>query len=87
MVRGDTDEMVGLPLIKKANIKGVEFGVIHGHQIIPWGDEESMKSIQREQGCDVLVYGHSHKKEVKVLDGVTYVNPGSCTGAYSSLDM
>merc|ERR1712226_793606 len=58
MARGDQDEMVGLPLTKKINIKGVEFGVVHGH---------------------------SHKREIRNLDGVYYVTPGSATGAYSSL--
>ena len=87
MARGDQDEMVGLPLTKKINIKGVEFGVVHGHQIVPWEDEESLKSVQRELGCDVLVYGHSHKRGIKSVDGVYYVNPGSATGSYSSLEM
>lgn len=86
MARGDQDEMVGLPLTKKVNIKGVEFGVIHGHQVIPWNDEEALKAVQRELGVDVLVSGHSHNREVKNMDGVYYLNPGSATGAYSSLD-
>jgi len=47
MVRGDCDEMEGIPLTKSVSINGIEIGLIHGHQIIPWGDEESLKSYQR----------------------------------------
>lgn len=27
---------------------------------------------------DVVVYGHSHKFESKMLDGILFLNPGSC---------
>ncbi len=29
-------------------------------------------------GIDLFVYGHSHKYEEKMVDGVHYLNPGSC---------
>lgn len=29
-------------------------------------------------GIDLFVYGHSHKYEEKMVDGVYYLNPGSC---------
>lgn len=32
-----------------------------------------------EQGCDVVIYGHSHRPEIKEERGVTVVNPGCMT--------
>lgn len=29
-------------------------------------------------GIDVMIYGHSHKYEEKRIDGLLYMNPGSC---------
>ena len=29
-------------------------------------------------GIDVMIYGHSHKYEEKRIDGLLYLNPGSC---------
>lgn len=92
MVRGDCDDVrsahqnEALSLKKKLQIRGIRFGVIHGHQVIPWEDEESLKSYQRELGCDMLIHGHSHKQSIKKLGDHYFVNPGSATGAYSTLD-
>lgn len=29
---------------------GVKIGLIHGHQIIPWGDEEALENKAKELG-------------------------------------
>lgn len=87
MVRGDCDEMEGIPLTKSVSINGIEIGLVHGHQIIPWGDEESLKSYQRQMAADILVYGHTHQLSIKNLDGKYFVNPGSATGAFSAISM
>ena len=29
-------------------------------------------------GIDVVVYGHSHQYREEVIDGVLWLNPGSC---------
>jgi vacuolar protein sorting-associated protein 29 len=60
-------------------------GVIHGHQIVPWGDPQSLAMMQRQLDVDVLITGHTHKNDVNELDGKWFINPGSITGAYSPL--
>eukprot|EP00182_Erythrolobus_australicus_P000391 CAMPEP_0185831478 /NCGR_PEP_ID=MMETSP1353-20130828/1508_1 /TAXON_ID=1077150 /ORGANISM="Erythrolobus australicus, Strain CCMP3124" /LENGTH=193 /DNA_ID=CAMNT_0028529535 /DNA_START=94 /DNA_END=672 /DNA_ORIENTATION=- len=67
-------------------VGSVVFGLIHGHQIVPWGDVDAVCSLKRDMGVDVLVYGFSH--ELLVMqpdDGGLIVNPGSATGAVSVL--
>lgn len=57
-------------------------GLIHGHQVVPWGDGGSLLHWQRKLDCDILVYGHLHKDSVVELEGKFFINPGSATGAY-----
>lgn len=75
-----------MALRKKLQIRGIRFGVVHGHQIVPWEDEEALKQYQRELGCDMLIYGHSHRQSIKRIGDCYFVNPGSATGAYSPME-
>lgn len=54
---------------------------------MPWGDDESLANYARELDCDILVYGHTHQPKVSSFSGKFLVNPGTATGAYSSLMM
>lgn len=44
IVKGDfeDDNIKQLPEDKVVEVAGLKIGVIHGHQIIPWGDEEAL---------------------------------------------
>ncbi|KAA8589317.1 hypothetical protein FQN60_012682 [Etheostoma spectabile] len=70
IVRGDFDEI----------------GLIHGHQVIPWGDMASLALLQRQLDVDILISGHTHKFEAFENENKFYINPGSATGAYSALE-
>jgi vacuolar protein sorting-associated protein 29 len=56
------------------------------HQVVPWGDAESLALINRQLDCDILISGHTNKFEAYEHENKFYVNPGSATGAYSALD-
>jgi len=58
-------------------------GVIHGHQVIPWGDHISLAMIRRKLNVDILISGHTHKNEVVEHEGYYHINPGSITGAFT----
>lgn len=66
-------------------IGNFKIGLIHGHQIIPWGDLEALASVSRQLDCDVLISGHTHTSSITQYDGKYFINPGSVTGAYSPL--
>ena len=74
---------IEMPEKKAVQIGEFKIGMIHGHQIIPWGDETALDNVQRELGCDILLWGHSHQIEVKARDGKFFINPGSISGAFS----
>lgn len=54
-------------------------------QVIPWGDVESLAMLQRQLDVDILVTGHTHQFKAYKHQGRLLLNPGSATGAYSSL--
>jgi len=85
MVKGDYDDNSSLPENKVIQIGKFKIGIVHGHQIVPWGDEESLGNYARELDCDLLVTGHTHQNKVTSSAGKFFVNPGSATGAYSAL--
>jgi vacuolar protein sorting-associated protein 29 len=82
-VKGDFDEG-DMPDKKVVTIGEFKIGMIHGHQILPWGNADSLSTIQRELDCDILLSGHTHEINVKVVDNKLYINPGSISGAFSN---
>ena len=58
-------------------------GLIHGHQIMPWGDPERLGEQARNMGVDILISGQTHIPSVAKYEGRLLINPGSATGAYS----
>jgi vacuolar protein sorting-associated protein 29 len=89
VVQGVYDEMggahggVAFPETKTVRVGAFTIGLIHGHQIVPWGDVDQLASVQRKMNADVLVVGHragfaSHKIEDRLI-----LFPGSATGVKS----
>lgn len=83
IVRGDFDENPNMPQTKVVTIGNIKIGIIHGHQVVPWGDIEALSAVQRQLDCDLLISGHTHQQSVTQYDGKYFINPGSVTGAYS----
>lgn len=69
-VRGNNDKEWAeyLPVSLQADIGGLRIFMVHNKREIP-------KDLS---GVDLVIYGHSHKYEEKILNGVRYLNPGSC---------
>ena len=82
-VKGDYDLDESLPEQKMIQIGEFKIGIIHGHQVLPSGDINSLSNIQRQLGCNILVSGFTHELSIKVKDNVLYINPGSISGAFS----
>jgi len=86
VVRGEFDDNPNLPEQKVVQVGQFKIGLIHGHQVVPWGDPLALASVQRQMDVDILISGHTHKNEVNEYEGKWFINPGSITGAYSALD-
>lgn len=81
-VKGDFDEG-DIPEKKVVQIGEFKIGMIHGHQVLPWGDQEALSNVQRELGCDILLSGQTHSVETRVREGKFFINPGSISGSFS----
>eukprot|EP01012_Entosiphon_sulcatum_P057336 TRINITY_DN81092_c0_g1_i1.p1 TRINITY_DN81092_c0_g1~~TRINITY_DN81092_c0_g1_i1.p1 ORF type:complete len:186 (+),score=42.66 TRINITY_DN81092_c0_g1_i1:33-590(+) len=87
VVRGDFDDSIkDIPEFAVVKLGNFRIGIIHGHQVVPWGDKESLAVWQRKLDVDVLVWGGTHQYKTFEHDGKFYINPGSITGAFSNLD-
>ena len=83
-VKGDYDTD-NFPEKKVVTIGEFKIGMIHGHQVLPWNDTESLSYLARELDCDIFLSGNTHQIGVKVLDNKLYINPGSISGAFSDI--
>ena len=82
MVRGNCDGWSDTPKTLTLNIGGVTFFLCHGHTL---GVKTSyMRAIfaAREQGADVLLFGHTHIPERDESNGLKLLNPGACGYGY-----
>lgn len=84
IVKGDMDQnikSVDLPEHQVMQIGQFKIGLIHGHQLIPNGDQDSLSAYLRKLDVDILVSGSTHKNEIFQACSKFFVNPGSATGA------
>ncbi|KAG5536657.1 hypothetical protein RHGRI_024170 [Rhododendron griersonianum] len=97
ITQGEYDEETRYPETKTLTIGQFKLGVCHGHQrltslfpiyrlkVIPWGDLDSLAMLQRQLDVDILVTGHTHQFTAYKHEAGVVINPGSATGAYSSV--
>jgi vacuolar protein sorting-associated protein 29 len=83
IVKGDFDTTLTSELPESITVQVGHFkvGLIHGHQIVPWGNHEALEDRMRKMDVDILVYGHTHVNEIfQSCTGKYLINPGSVTG-------
>lgn len=76
-VAGNNDYDPEYPKFRVIDTPKHSFFVTHGHQ--EWCDYEAMGEKARATGCDVVLYGHSHKFDDTTYEGIRFINPGSMT--------
>ena len=76
-VRGNNDWYIEQPDARILNIEGHRIYMTHSHLFGYRNRLESMAARAKENGCDLLLYGHTHHSDVDKVHGVTTVNPGS----------
>lgn len=86
VVSGDCDNQLMYPQDVVLRIGDLDIGLIHGHQVVPWGDSEALAIVQRRLGVDLLVSGHTHVLQTKedAANHTLFINPGTVTGSYSA---
>lgn len=65
------------PECRVVTIGGIHIVAIHGHQW--YGTERIQKLIAlgKNNNASLVVFGHTHRRFLETVDGITIVNPGS----------
>jgi putative phosphoesterase len=71
-----------LPKLNSLKIYGWKIGVMHDPNTL-FG-RGKMREIAKQNGFNVLVYGHTHNANIKWEGTTLYINPGSPTNPMSS---
>lgn len=79
-VRGNCDLGSTLPLTLTFTLDGLTFMVTHGHAYNVKFGTEGLARAAREEGADMVFYGHTHIPDDSVVNGVRVLNPGACGG-------
>merc|ERR1740124_304007 len=87
IVRGDTDHDSSYPESRVLQIGNFKIGLMHGHQIVPWGDPESIAMTLRELDVDIMITGHTHSLNVSTVDNRCIINPESIAMTLRELDV
>lgn len=77
IVKGNCDSFSGLQSAKLIDIAGHKTFITHGHIYGGnWGIG-TMKDIAKENGAEIVMFGHTHEPMVDKSPEITVINPGS----------
>lgn len=79
IVLGNNDFFSDLPRESEFMLGDYKVWLTHGHNYYVSMDNETIKEEALARGCDIVIYGHTHKPLVQIDDAVTAINPGSLT--------
>ncbi|CDS00173.1 hypothetical protein, partial [Sporisorium scitamineum] len=68
LVKGDYDDNPHFPSSLILNHPPLRIGVLHGHQVVPAGDTQSLAAVARAMDVDILLTGHTHRFEAFELE-------------------
>jgi len=78
-VRGNCDLGSLSPIEDVVDVGGIRIFMTHGHHYDVKVSMDKLLSAAKAENCTVALYGHTHVKVTKYLDGVHIMNPGSPT--------
>jgi len=73
-----------LPVKEIIEIENKRIGITHGSGA-PWGIEERVRKVFESDRIDIIVYGHSHQSQNKVIDDILFFNPGKAADSFGIL--
>ena len=76
-VAGNCDRGSMEPFVGTVEVEGKKIIYCHGHlQHVNFG-LTGLKKLAKDNGADLVLYGHTHVRRCEYKDGVYYINPGS----------
>ena len=85
---GNCDFSSSLPLLRVVTLGGKKIYCTHGHaEHVKYGTDELLLRA-RQEGADIVLYGHTHTGVTCYDDGLYIMNPGSIRdGHYGMIDI
>ncbi len=80
-VRGNMD-FIDLPRFQIIDSLGHRIFLFHSTEVRPRGDPDQLWEYGKTAGADIVVFGHTHKREVYTYKEILFINPGTATGAW-----
>lgn len=77
-VRGNNDYDLSLPNQRIIEIDNYRFLLLHGHHHITW-NLDYLYLYAKSLNCNVVLYGHTHVFDNREIEGIHFINPGSCS--------
>lgn len=77
LVAGNCDYGSDLPLVDIFMVEDYKVMICHGHTFYVHGTTMYLKEYARENGIDVVMFGHTHRPYIEIEEDVTVLNPGS----------
>lgn len=77
-IRGNNDFEPDVAFYAVVSPGGVPMYLTHGHkERVSWNAFGTLPRRAREAGCEIALYGHTHRVLARQTDGVLLLNPGS----------
>ena len=73
-----------LPVKEIIEVGNKKIGITHGSGN-PWRIERRVRKMFDQDKVDIIVYGHSHQAQNKVIDNILFFNPGKATNSFGIL--
>lgn len=80
-VCGNCDRLTPGPLLVLDELGGVRLMGCHGHQYGVKSGLTRLRYAAMEQNVQLCLYGHTHVPFCEAVGGITFLNPGACSGA------
>jgi len=77
IVSGNCDYGYDLPATDTFMVGNYTVMACHGHSFYVHGSTKYLKEYARENGIDVVMFGHTHRPYIEIDEDVTVLNPGS----------
>jgi len=78
MVAGNNDfYSSGLSREEELQIGKYRVLMTHGHTYYVSMSTKRLKQMAKENGYDIVMYGHTHRPDIDMEDGIIAINPGS----------
>src|SRR5690625_305990 len=76
-VKGNCDFAAKLKYIENLEVGAIQFFITHGHLYDVGINLHSLHKSAKENGAQVVCYGHTHVAGAEIMDGILFINPGS----------